>query len=40
MSSGEVFVAYAMPAVTLAVADAAMRTNEWSILRDERQMRG
>jgi hypothetical protein len=40
MSSGEIFVAYAMPAVTPAIADRALRTKEWSIRRDERQVRG
>ncbi|WP_279598232.1 hypothetical protein [Methylobacterium sp. J-026] len=37
MSSGEIFVTFVIPAVTLAVAYAAMRANEWAIQREERK---
>ncbi|MDH2308601.1 hypothetical protein [Methylobacterium brachiatum] len=37
MSSGEIFVTFVIPAVTLAVAYAAMRANEWAVQRDERK---
>lgn len=37
MSSGEIFVTSVIPAVTLVIAYAAMRANEWAIQRDERK---
>jgi predicted transcriptional regulator len=37
MSSGEIFVTFVIPAVTIAIAYAAMRANEWAIQRDERK---
>ncbi|WP_281407325.1 hypothetical protein [Methylobacterium sp. P1-11] len=37
MSSGEIFVTFVVPAITLALAYAAMRAKEWSVQRDERK---
>lgn len=37
MSSGEIFVTFVIPAVTLVIAYGAMRANEWVIQRDERE---